>query len=88
MTRPSDNARSVEDERLDGIRARHGDDRPCSMHNDECFLLAEVERLRRALYECAKAAGEDVSGGPPTWPDVADWAIEAVRQMREDYDRG
>jgi hypothetical protein len=53
---------------------------------DARWLLDEVDRLRGALYECAVAAGEDTSDGVPTWPDLADWAVEAVRQMRRDYD--
>ena len=53
---------------------------------DARFLLAEVDRLRDALYECAVVSGADVSDGPPTWPDVDVWALAEVRQLREDYD--
>jgi hypothetical protein len=49
-------------------------------------LQAEVERLRQGLFECAKQAGEDVSEGIPTFPDIVDWAVEAVRQLRIDAD--
>ncbi len=49
-------------------------------------LVAEVERLRAALIECATIAGADVSDGPPTWPDVAVWAVHEVQQLRSDAD--
>lgn len=48
---------------------------------------AEVERLRAGLLACAKAAGEDVSDGPPTWPDIAEWAVRAVDELRDEYDQ-
>lgn len=47
---------------------------------------ARVEELEAALFECAKWSGEDVSEGRPTWPDIAVWAVEAVKQARADYD--
>jgi hypothetical protein len=43
---------------------------------------AEVERLREGLLACATAAGEDVSDGIPTCPDVVDWAVRAVAECR------
>lgn len=53
-------------------------------------LISEVERLRAGLLQCATEAGEDVSDGIPTWPDVVEWAVGAVRegrqQMEADYD--
>lgn len=58
----------------------------CTATSDVDVALADIERLRAALFACAAAAGEDVSDGPPTWPDLADFALAAVRQMREDYE--
>lgn len=46
----------------------------------------EAKVLRSALYECAKASGEDVSDGPPTWPPIGEWALRAVQELRHDYD--
>lgn len=53
----------------------------------ERVLDAEVDRLRAGLLACATAAGEDVSDGIPTWPDVVEWAVRAVREGRETYEQ-
>lgn len=42
-----------------------------------------LEELRQGLLACATAAGEDVSDGIPTWPDIVEWAVRAVREGRE-----
>jgi hypothetical protein len=47
---------------------------------------AEIERLRQGLLACATEAGEDVSDGIPTWPDVVEWAVRAVREGRVLYE--
>jgi hypothetical protein len=53
-------------------------------------LLEERDRtiteLREALFECAVQSGEDTSGGIPTWPPIGAWAVDAVKQLRADYD--
>lgn len=47
----------------------------------------EIERLRHGLLACAREAGEDVSEGIPTWPDIVDWAVAAVKTGRTEYDQ-
>lgn len=53
------------------------------------FLLANhearIRQLESALFKCAEAAGEDVSDGAPTWPDITTWAVRAVKELRKDY---
>lgn len=49
-------------------------------------LEAENERLRDALRECARLSGADLSDGFPTWPPLHEFAVQEVKQMREDYD--
>jgi len=49
-------------------------------------VRAERDRLKEALFACAKLSGADVSDGPPGWPDIATWAIEEVGQARKDCD--
>jgi hypothetical protein len=49
-------------------------------------LQVRIEDCERALLDCAEASGEDVSGGPPAWPDITDWAVQAVRDLRASYD--
>lgn len=51
--------------------------------DEERQAQAEVARLRHGLLACATAAGEDVSYGIPTWPDIVEWAVAAVREGRE-----
>jgi len=46
----------------------------------------EAKRMRDGLVRCAAAAGEDVSDGPPSWPDIVEWAVAAVRESRIDDD--
>lgn len=47
---------------------------------------AAIEVYRAALVACAEAAGEDMSGGIPSWPALEVWALNAVRELRKDYD--
>lgn len=51
--------------------------------------LAEVKRLRQGLWNCAVAAGIDPDGDTTpdhlAFPDIVDFALEAVRELREDY---
>lgn len=49
-------------------------------------LVLENERLREALRECTRLSGADLSGGFPTWPDLPDFAVQEVKQLRDDYD--
>lgn len=51
-----------------------------------CGSPVPTEVYRAALMACAEIAGDDVSGGIPTWPAVEVWAVEQVRQLRKDYD--
>lgn len=46
---------------------------------------ARITELEAALFACAEAAGEDVSDGAPTWPDITTWAVRAVKELRKDY---
>lgn len=60
----------------------------CHKVNAAAWCGAETPNveLRNALIACAEAAGEDMSGGVPTWPALHVWAVRAVRQLRADYD--
>jgi hypothetical protein len=52
-------------------------------------LEAEIERLRKGLWECARVAGEDTDGGGPqhlAHPDIVEYAVKAVADLREAYD--
>jgi hypothetical protein len=44
-----------------------------------------IARLEEALRECVRLSGADLSGGFPTWPELPEFAVQEVRQMREDY---
>jgi hypothetical protein len=55
--------------------------------DDHIGWPAEADRLREGLLQCATEAGEDVRDGVPTWPDVVDWAVRAVREGRETYEQ-
>lgn len=52
-------------------------------------LKAEIARLRQGLWDCARIAGADLDGDRTpdvlTYPDIVDFALEAVRELREDY---
>lgn len=39
-----------------------------------------------ALEECVRLSGADLSGGFPTSPDLPTYAVQCVRELREDYD--
>lgn len=56
------------------------------MSNSVEELRAEIKRLNDALRECARLSGADLSGGFPTWPELPEFAVQEVRQLREDYD--
>lgn len=45
---------------------------------------AELQRCREALRECVRLSGADLSGGFPTWPELPEFAVQEVRQLRED----
>jgi hypothetical protein len=49
-------------------------------------LRGENEKLKEALFECAKRSGADISDGAPTWPPIHDWAVQQVTELRADYD--
>lgn len=44
--------------------------------------VVENERYREFFLKIATAAGEDVSDGPPTWPAIEVWALQAVEELR------
>lgn len=44
-----------------------------------------IARLEAALRECVKLSGADLSDGFPTWPELPEFAVQEVRQLREDY---
>jgi hypothetical protein len=46
-------------------------------------LLRDYER---ALIECARIAGADMTDAPPTSPPLHEWAVRAVTELRRDYD--
>lgn len=50
----------------------------------------EIERLRQGLWDCAGAAGTDLDGDPTpdhmVFPDIVDFALGAVRELRRDYE--
>lgn len=50
---------------------------------------AEVKRLRQGLWDCATAAGIDTDGDTTpdhlAYPDIVDYALEAVSELRKDY---
>lgn len=52
----------------------------------------EIERLKQGLWDCAGAAGTDLDGDPTprhlAYPDIVDFALNAVRELRRDYDEG
>lgn len=51
-------------------------------------LREENERLRKALWDCAGEAGADLDGNPtPSQSiDVAAFALDAVKDLRQCYD--
>lgn len=49
-------------------------------------MKLEIERLRLGLQRCAERAGEDVSGGIPTQPEVVEWAVSAVTECRKEQE--
>lgn len=53
-------------------------------------LEAEVKRLRQGLWDAAALAGVDTDGDETpnhlAYPDIVKWALDAVRELREDYD--
>jgi hypothetical protein len=50
----------------------HGDRMPVEVVSAAAFeaVRTEAEELREALFERAKASGEDVSDGPPDLPPI------------------
>ena len=52
----------------------------------------EIERLKQGLWDCAGAAGTDLDGDLTprhlAYPDIVDFALNAVRELRRDYDEG
>lgn len=55
----------------------------------ELELEAEVKRLRQGLWDCAKVAGVDTDGDETpdhlAYPDIVKWALNAVSELRDDY---
>jgi hypothetical protein len=51
-----------------------------------CGEPQPVEVYRQALIRCAELAGADLSDGLPTWPSLEAFAVQAVEQLRADYD--
>ena len=57
-------------------------------------LAAEVQRLRRILWECWAASGADTGLSAPDdppgvhVPDIPELALEGVRDLRRDYSEG
>lgn len=49
---------------------------------DVCYLLGKLVSCELALWECVKLTGADTSGGVPTEPYLAEYAIEEVRRLR------
>lgn len=49
-------------------------------------LEAELESHREALRECVRLSGADLSGGFPTRPSLPAFAVQQVRELRDDYD--
>lgn len=52
-------------------------------------LEAEVKRLRQGLWQCAVEAGVDTDGDTTyhgTFPDIVDFAVAAVKDLRECYE--
>lgn len=57
--------------------------------SDVDFLLAEIERLRQGLWDCAKYAGIDTDGNDTPrslTSDLLRLAVGAVQEQRRDYD--
>ena len=50
----------------------------------------EIERLKQGLWDCAGEAGTDLDGDPTprhlAYPDIVDFALRAVRELRRDYE--
>jgi hypothetical protein len=49
-------------------------------------IIDNWNRAGGALFECAKIAGADISGGIPTLPPLHEWAVREVTELRADYD--
>ena len=48
------------------------------MKDQRDVAQAKLKEAEEALFKCAEAAGEDTSGGVPTWPPIGEWALRAV----------
>lgn len=67
---------------------------PMTTETAEMFLRraevaeAEVKRLRQGLWDAAALAGVDTDGDKTpehlAYPDIVKWALEAVRELRDD----
>lgn len=49
-------------------------------------VTAERDRLRKALKECCRLSGADLSDGFPTWPELPEFAVQCVQTLRIDCD--
>lgn len=74
---------SAAPDRVAEIRRHHGDDRPCSMKNDECFLLAEVDRLNRAITRVLRLLADQEAYCGDERLDVPSW-VQSVRKALND----
>jgi len=49
-------------------------------------LFRRIQAFERALFRCTELSGADTSGGIPTSPDITDWTVSNVQEMRENWD--
>jgi hypothetical protein len=47
---------------------------------------AYVARLEEALRECVRLSGADLSDGFPTWPELPEFAVQEVKELRDCYE--
>lgn len=45
-----------------------------------------IKKLEEALREVTRLSGTDLSDGFPTWPPLHEFAVQEIKQLREDYD--
>jgi hypothetical protein len=57
-----------------------------SLEAEVASLRQQLEATVKALRECARLSGADLSGGFPTWPDLPTFTVQCVQELRDDYD--